>query len=278
MSSPPQPSTMIETHQRVTKMNHLTTSPTKRSAFTLIELLVVIAIIAILAAILFPVFGRARENARRSSCQSNLKQIMLGVIQYTQDYDERLPGIITTGPSNARVPWFHKINPYVKSAQIFQCPSDSNTNIRLQGGIPAAQTFPTSYAANVLTVQNPADQPVDQAGIMLSSVVKPTTTVYLTDAGSLTLGDNQMTVMGVKLDASGKPVPKDGCPLLDTPNNRSNGGSAGDANWCGPNPRHMEMANVGFMDGHVKSMKIEKWYYASNWKVPWMNPTIGGDG
>jgi prepilin-type N-terminal cleavage/methylation domain-containing protein len=59
--------------------------------FTLIELLVVIAIIAILAAILFPVFARARENARRASCQSNLKQIGLGIMQYTQDYDERMP-------------------------------------------------------------------------------------------------------------------------------------------------------------------------------------------
>lgn len=61
------------------------------NAFTLIELLVVIAIIAILSAILFPVFGRARENARRSSCQSNLKQIGLGIMQYVQDYDGYYP-------------------------------------------------------------------------------------------------------------------------------------------------------------------------------------------
>src|SRR5687767_15336393 len=65
--------------------------PFRKSGFTLIELLVVIAIIAILAAILFPVFARARENARRTSCASNLKQISLGFLQYAQDYDERLP-------------------------------------------------------------------------------------------------------------------------------------------------------------------------------------------
>jgi len=91
-----------------------------RKAFTLIELLVVIAIIAILAAILFPVFGRARENARRSSCQSNLKQIGLGITQYMQDYDERFP---YSGTSSAYDLWRVYIFPYVKNTQIFSCPS-----------------------------------------------------------------------------------------------------------------------------------------------------------
>src|SRR5471032_2605405 len=73
-------------------------SSVRSIGFTLIEILVVIAIIAILAAILFPAFARARENARRASCQSNLKQIGIGMTQYCQDYDERLPmGVIYPG-------------------------------------------------------------------------------------------------------------------------------------------------------------------------------------
>lgn len=133
---------------------------TQRHAFTLIELLVVIAIIAILAAILFPVFARARENARRTSCASNLKQIGLGIMQYTQDYDERYPLWTEMGnscsatddagkpcrkfsidPGNATAPgapndsatvswgrgfkksWMDFAYPYTKSTQVFVCPS-----------------------------------------------------------------------------------------------------------------------------------------------------------
>ena len=91
----------------------------KRDGFTLIELLVVIAIIAILAAMLFPVFGRAREKARTASCQSNEKQISLGIMMYAQDYDE------TPCPSrsNQDVVWTALVKPYVKNDQVFICPS-----------------------------------------------------------------------------------------------------------------------------------------------------------
>ena len=93
-----------------------------KRGFTLIELLVVIAIIAILAAILFPVFARAREKARMASCLSNVKQIALGCMMYAQDYDERT--VSGSGYQNASINWELKVDPYTKNWQVFLCPSN----------------------------------------------------------------------------------------------------------------------------------------------------------
>ena len=93
----------------------------RRVGFTLIELLVVIAIIAILAAILFPVFARAREKARQTNCLSNVKQMMVGVMMYAQDYDEMLiPSALTYATGGN---WYELLQPYVKNMQMFKCPS-----------------------------------------------------------------------------------------------------------------------------------------------------------
>ncbi len=105
---------------------------TRRTGFTLIELLVVIAIIAILAAILFPVFARAREKARQSTCLSNAKQIGLGLLMYMQDYDEcfvRTSAADMTAwaaAGNRHSVWYRAVMPYVKNNQLFICPSDGN--------------------------------------------------------------------------------------------------------------------------------------------------------
>ena len=145
-----------------TKFGRYTVSP--RKGFTLIELLVVIAVIALLAAILFPVFARARENARRSACLSNLKQIGLGLLQYTQDYDERLPiqpdfggggsyivPDYTTTNASQRV-WITEIYPYVKSYQLFRCPSaPADTALTLE---PNGNNANSYYFSGVVAGRN----------------------------------------------------------------------------------------------------------------------------
>jgi prepilin-type N-terminal cleavage/methylation domain-containing protein/prepilin-type processing-associated H-X9-DG protein len=121
-----------------------------RRAFTLIELLVVIAIIALLAAILFPVFARARENARKSSCANNLKQIGVGILQYVQDYDETMPNLRNNTAPNTGGTWQQRIYPYVKNQQLFLCPSNSHGRSNNVGAMDAAlPTIPRSYCGNI---------------------------------------------------------------------------------------------------------------------------------
>ncbi|HEY3331539.1 MAG TPA: DUF1559 domain-containing protein [Capsulimonadaceae bacterium] len=134
-------------------------------AFTLIELLVVIAIIAILAAILFPVFAQAREKARQTACLSDLKQIGLGITQYEQDYDEMTPcGYKTTGGGGG---WAGQIYSYVKSEKVYTCPSDPSKR----------PTCSYAYNANLAALVNGV--PNTQTGTLISKMIQPSRTILL---------------------------------------------------------------------------------------------------
>jgi prepilin-type N-terminal cleavage/methylation domain-containing protein/prepilin-type processing-associated H-X9-DG protein len=219
-----------------------------RRGFTLIELLVVIAIIAILAAILFPVFAKAREKARQASCLSNIKQMATAGMMYSQDYDEMFPISHQTDGDGILRRWCETLIPYVKNSQIWRCPSDGGVLPRWSTGPDA---FACSYASNY-NLQSTA----------VGRVVAPASTVWMCDAGaSYTNGASGRLATPV--------VALEGSWILYDPI----GATVADTNWCGPNPRHNEMSNVNFCDGHAKALKADGWYYASS---PWLNPAVGG--
>ena len=211
--------------EKTTTMNYLTKTQfaskgnrNGNSAFTLIELLVVIAIIAILAAILFPVFARARENARRSSCQSNLKQIGLGILQYTQDYDESPPTYNALGVGG----WVNLVQPYIKSYQLFQCPSES-TDYTSAANV-------TDYAYNIgfgIYTGYPR--------ITLAALTEPTRTVMVCDF----VARNDANWANGNVNSS------TGAGLTPTVTGLARFGPA-------VGTRHLEGQNFLLSDGHVK--------------------------
>ncbi|MES2459380.1 MAG: DUF1559 domain-containing protein [Armatimonadota bacterium] len=166
--------------------------PATRRGFTLIELLVVIAIIAILAAILFPVFAQAREKARQIACLSNTKQLALGVMQYSQDYDETLPVVGNNNQCRGR--WHWQIFPYVKTTQVYTCPNvssnqwSSTANFAVPGGCtspPAGYNdrsgYGWNYALGYDSVRFPSNGPA--SGFALSAIGKPADTIIIGDTG-----------------------------------------------------------------------------------------------
>ena len=203
----------------------------RKHGFTLIELLVVIAIIAILAAILFPVFASARENARKTQCLSNEKQISLALMQYTQDYDEQFPLNRFDWP-NVPYTWREAVQPYIKSIPVFRDPSNPDANVVYTAGKePGVDTgcwgspqVPKSYTLN----GHKFNKDGDHKGAALAEFAEPAQTLMLMDVSS------------------------NGCP--------------DSGNWCLTCPeacnclklRHRCGNNWGFADGHVQWLKVER--------------------
>lgn len=150
----------------------------KKRGFTLIELLVVIAIIAILAAILFPVFARAREKARQTSCLSNLKEIALAGLMYAQDYDETYCRTYhyygSGGPNNLRF-WQNQLQPYVKNWQIMICPSHDWTYTY------SNPDFTSSYVLINISKTRSGSSCATMAGSKMALVQDPAGTLWFTE-------------------------------------------------------------------------------------------------
>ncbi|HEY0075685.1 MAG TPA: DUF1559 domain-containing protein [Abditibacteriaceae bacterium] len=216
----------------------------KRRAFTLVELLVVVGVLAIVAAILFPIFARSREVHRPNGCQNNLKQIALGFKQYLNDNNERYPLVVVTpGSSTGESPygWADALQPYIHNTQVYQCPSDT-----YEGNDDPTQIGYTDYWYNANFVRRFATKKG---------------TIIWTGANESMLGSVAQTILaGEGGNTDGKPTGDARYNICgdDTSLTKSN-------QTCTPAPvgpatypsaqLHLDGANFAYADGHVKWLR-----------------------
>ena len=236
----------------------------KSRAFTLIELLVVIAIIAILAAILFPVFAKARERAKTTACINNMKQIGLACMQYVDDYDGRYPKDYGY-PSRTYWTWKRAIQPYIKSTEVWRCPSLTNAFPKAPGALPyqgdlsnldpefrtnRAEWLPASYAFNgaVFEEKNVGDRPR-----RMDEFKDPSGTIFVVNS-RMAFPDLGPWCMGWR--------------VLDPQNlsSYSENAKPGDPG-IGPFQHHAGRIPMAMLDGHVETLKLAQTYGANDrWK------------
>lgn len=233
----------------------------RRKGFTLIELLVVIAIIAILAAILFPVFSRAREQARKTSCLSNMKQLGQAMTMYLQDWDEKFPLLGCWGcgsGGNADDPMFSvhaKIQPYTKNISLFDCPSADMTDVVAEGNIGRMRDPLTRYLGG-----KGRPCPVEWAGHWIDIgfnywVVSYWDFSYIKSGGGGIPPIGGVSMASVShpsnLVIAGDSVMPNGCASQMIWAN-SCAASCNPSNQTDENARHTGGSNLVFADGHAK--------------------------
>ncbi len=243
----------------------------RRSGFTLIELLVVIAIIAILAAILFPVFAQAREKARAISCLSNQKQLGTAVLMYVQDYDEVTPlayyDTYIGGNWVFNASWWYLTYPYNKSNQVVRCPSNPNNNQITSSAWDDRLGMHLSYAVNCIdnsSLKGAFSRSVaygdpnnnDKVSVALADMVAPAQLIGIVES-SLSFAEYDPTDGYCGSDGCTYHAPTNTTTYNDTSQSYPNGQPA-NLNYIDTGnlfAGHTGHLNVFYMDGHAKALR-----------------------
>lgn len=243
-----------------------------------------LGIVALLAAILFPVFARVRENGRKTVCLSNMRQIMLAVSLYTQDSAGQFPLVCKSPDRNSPNPltsWTDSLSSYFSTPQLLHCPSDELWTQRQElavrfGSSPA----PSSYVANprCLTwkhwVSLTPNQLVPRIHLAFErNIVRPSTTVWMCDGVQEAWGQAPYTQKFPYQDGFLVKEQRQSGDVLYDPAGAPTANETCCNNAFAPNDRHLGRANVAFADGHVKVMNNADWYFPG---TPWLDPKRGG--